>query len=27
LDITTLSTSSALPRPLRRESWSCKPVI
>jgi hypothetical protein len=27
LDIPTFYTSSALPRPLSRESWSCKPVI
>jgi hypothetical protein len=27
LDIPTFSTSTALPRPLSRESWSCKPVI
>jgi len=27
LDFPTFSTSSALPRPLSREGWSCKPVI
>jgi hypothetical protein len=27
LDFPTFPTSSALPRPLSRETWSCKPVI
>jgi hypothetical protein len=27
LDIPTFSTSSALPRPLSKESWNCRPVI
>jgi hypothetical protein len=27
LDVPTFSTSSALPRPLNKESWSCKLVI
>jgi hypothetical protein len=27
LDFSTFPTSSALPRPLSRESWSCNPVI